>query len=159
MLGPAVAAEAAIETVDSFQGRQLDVVILSCVRAGEERGLGFVSDVRRLNVAITRARRALWILGSRARLRRGREWGALIRDAEERRCVVEDADARELFPAWEYWTKGADAERRGAGREGSAPSGKHDANGEQVPVQGTQVASQVPVHGDLEGMGAMQGTQ
>ena len=43
-----------IETVDSFQGKQLDVVILSCVRASAESGgrrsVGFVSDLRRLNV-------------------------------------------------------------------------------------------------------------
>jgi superfamily I DNA and/or RNA helicase len=43
-----------IETVDSFQGKQLDVVILSCVRAardaGSPRNVGFVSDLRRLNV-------------------------------------------------------------------------------------------------------------
>ena len=44
-----------IETVDSFQGKQLDVVMLSCVRAsrdtgGGPRNVGFVSDLRRLNV-------------------------------------------------------------------------------------------------------------
>jgi senataxin len=67
-----------IETVDSFQGKQLDVVILSCVRAAGGGGLGFVTDVRRMNVAITRAKRALWVLGSRATLRANREWDALI---------------------------------------------------------------------------------
>lgn len=39
---------------------------------------GFVNDVRRLNVAITRAKRALWVLGSRATLRANPEWAALI---------------------------------------------------------------------------------
>lgn len=68
-----------IETVDSFQGKQLDVVILSCVRAGTGGGLGFVTDVRRMNVAITRAKRSLWILGSIASLRANPEWLALIR--------------------------------------------------------------------------------
>lgn len=61
-----------IETVDSFQGKQMDVVIMSCVRAsepGQQTGIGFVADVRRLNVAITRAKRALWILGSAATLK------------------------------------------------------------------------------------------
>ena len=60
-----------IETVDSFQGKQMDVVIMSCVRAsqpGLQTGIGFVSDIRRMNVAITRAKRALWILGSAATL-------------------------------------------------------------------------------------------
>ena len=61
-----------IETVDSFQGKQMDVVIMSCVRAsqpGLQTGIGFVSDIRRMNVAITRAKRALWILGSAATLK------------------------------------------------------------------------------------------
>ena len=52
-----------IETVDSFQGKQLDVIILSCVRASEGRtGVGFLADVRRMNVAITRAKRVRALL-------------------------------------------------------------------------------------------------
>ena len=66
------ALQVVIETVDSFQGKQMDVVIMSCVRAtepGQQTGIGFVADIRRLNVAITRAKRALWILGSAATLK------------------------------------------------------------------------------------------
>ena len=69
---PAPSLQVVIETVDSFQGKQMDVVIMSCVRAsepGQQTGIGFVADVRRLNVAITRAKRALWILGSAATLK------------------------------------------------------------------------------------------
>lgn len=88
----------AIETIDSYQGRQVDVVILSCVRAGSGGGLGFVNDVRRMNVAITRARRSLWILGALATLRANKEWKALIQDAEERKLVVSPACAEQLFP-------------------------------------------------------------
>ena len=60
-----------IETVDSFHGKQMDVVIMSCVRASEpslQSGIGFVADIRCMNVAITRAKQALWILGSAATL-------------------------------------------------------------------------------------------
>ncbi len=67
-----VSSQVTIETVDSFQGKQMDVVIMSCVRASEpglQTGIGFVSDMRRMNVAITRAKRALWILGSAATLK------------------------------------------------------------------------------------------
>ncbi|KAI8114303.1 hypothetical protein M9434_002429 [Picochlorum sp. BPE23] len=88
----------AIETIDSYQGRQVDVVILSCVRAGSGGGLGFVNDVRRMNVAITRARRSLWILGALATLRANKEWKALIQDAEERKLVVSPACAEKMFP-------------------------------------------------------------
>lgn len=58
------ASEVEIMTVDSCQGREMDVIIFSCVR-GERKpsSLGFVSDIKRLNVAITRAKHALWILG------------------------------------------------------------------------------------------------
>jgi senataxin len=100
-----VLKEVAIETVDSYQGRQVDIVILSCVRAGATGGLGFVNDIRRLNVAITRARRSLWVLGSVATLRSNVEWRALLDDAEERGVVVHDAHAEDLFPDLEYWQR------------------------------------------------------
>jgi len=86
-----------LETIDSYQGRQVDVVILSCVRAGTGGGLGFVTDIRRMNVAITRARRSLWILGALGTLKKNKEWAALIADAEERGAVVAPTQARALL--------------------------------------------------------------
>eukprot|EP00605_Chrysophyceae_sp_TOSAG23-4_P002113 GSChrysophyteH1.ASY1.ANO1.2339.1 assembled CDS len=55
-----------IGTIDGFQGREKDIIILSCVRAIEtyKTNIGFLRDWRRLNVAITRSRNALWIIGS-----------------------------------------------------------------------------------------------
>ena len=90
------AVDFSIETVDSYQGRQVDIVILSCVRAGAARGLGFVNDVRRMNVAITRAKRSLWILGSLSTLRSNLEWEALVKDAEARKLVVSESDVELL---------------------------------------------------------------
>ncbi len=52
-----------INTVDAFQGRQQDIVFYSVVRSNSKREIGFLEDVRRLNVALSRARELLLIVG------------------------------------------------------------------------------------------------
>ena len=52
-----------VNTVDGFQGQERDVIIISLVRSNEEGQIGFLCDLRRMNVAITRARMKLIILG------------------------------------------------------------------------------------------------
>ena len=52
-----------IATVDSFQGRECDVVIYSTVRSNRNRQIGFLKDYRRINVALSRARYKLIIVG------------------------------------------------------------------------------------------------
>uniref|UniRef100_A0A383W880 Uncharacterized protein n=1 Tax=Tetradesmus obliquus TaxID=3088 RepID=A0A383W880_TETOB len=167
--GKAVLQEVKIETVDSFQGKQLDIVILSCVRAPKggtagpvaaaaaewpestgsttadrpaqqavqkalqraeqaasadaaasedqqqqqepislqlvrKGGVGFLSDTRRMNVAITRARQALYVLGHCDTLVSNPAWAALIGDAGARGCLVWDAQPDDV----------ADQQRRAA---------------------------------------------
>eukprot|EP00210_Caulerpa_lentillifera_P002220 g2133.t1 len=102
-LGAAIASEVKIMTVDSCQGKQLDVVIFSCVRGSlEASSVGFVSDTRRMNVAITRAKKALWILGNFRTLVKHPAWAALAADAEDRECLVVASTAESLFPHHEY---------------------------------------------------------
>ncbi|KAM7291600.1 uncharacterized protein ISCGN_028173 [Ixodes scapularis] len=89
-----------VNTVDGFQGQERDVVVLSCVRASHPMGyIGFVADARRLNVSITRARKALFICGHLDTLKDSLEWSALIKDARNRdrvRNVSADCSSREL---------------------------------------------------------------
>lgn len=61
-----------IHTVDGFQGQERDVVLISLVRANAEGQIGFLGDLRRMNVAITRARMKLIILGDASTLARHR---------------------------------------------------------------------------------------
>jgi superfamily I DNA and/or RNA helicase len=57
-----------IGTVDGFQGREKEVIVVDLVRSNDLGEIGFLSDVRRMNVALTRARRFLVIVGDSATL-------------------------------------------------------------------------------------------
>jgi ATP-dependent RNA/DNA helicase IGHMBP2 len=57
-----------IDSVDGFQGREKEAVVISLVRSNREGDIGFLADVRRINVALTRARRTLIVIGDSATL-------------------------------------------------------------------------------------------
>ncbi|CAI8599413.1 unnamed protein product [Vicia faba] len=84
-----VSAEKVVDicTVDGCQGREKDVAIFSCVRASKERGIGFLDDIRRMNVGITRAKSAVLVVGSGSTLRRSVQWNKLVESAEKRNCL------------------------------------------------------------------------
>ncbi|GJJ15585.1 hypothetical protein Clacol_009863 [Clathrus columnatus] len=81
--GSDILANVDFNTVDGFQGQEKDIIILSCVRAGPGvTSIGFLSDHRRLNVAITRARSSLFILGHAATLSRSDDiWRIIVEEA------------------------------------------------------------------------------
>jgi superfamily I DNA and/or RNA helicase len=57
-----------VNTVDGFQGQERDVIVISLVRSNEQGDIGFLRDLRRMNVAITRARMKLILVGDRSTL-------------------------------------------------------------------------------------------
>jgi hypothetical protein len=75
-----------VNTVDAFQGREKDIIIFSCVRANAGKGIGFLADKRRMNVALTRARHAVWVLGNRKSLCRNRDWASYLAYVDRAGC-------------------------------------------------------------------------
>jgi hypothetical protein len=67
----------------SPQGREKDYIIVSCVRSNEQSGIGFLADPRRMNVALTRARYGLILLGNPRVLSRQPLWNALLSHFKE----------------------------------------------------------------------------
>ncbi|HEY1907385.1 MAG TPA: C-terminal helicase domain-containing protein, partial [Myxococcaceae bacterium] len=57
-----------VDTVDAFQGREAEAVLVSCVRSNAEGRLGFLTDLRRMNVALTRAKVHAFVVGDSATL-------------------------------------------------------------------------------------------
>lgn len=88
--GPGVLKLVDFNTVDGFQGQEKDIIILSCVRAGTNvQTVGFLADERRMNVALTRSRSSLFILGHAATLERcNQTWKTIVEDARTRGYLV-----------------------------------------------------------------------
>jgi len=71
-----------VSTVDGFQGREKLVIVVDLVRSNDLGDIGFLADVRRMNVAITRAKRSLLVLGDGALMARHPYYSALNKHAE-----------------------------------------------------------------------------
>lgn len=81
--------EIEIASVDAFQGREKDFIIMSCVRSNEHQGIGFLNDPRRLNVALTRARYGIIIVGNPKVLSKQPLWNHLLTFYKENKVLVE----------------------------------------------------------------------
>ena len=61
-------SQIAIKTIDGFQGQERDVIYISLVRSNDQKEIGFLNDIRRMNVALTRAKKKLVVIGDSATL-------------------------------------------------------------------------------------------
>jgi len=82
--GDQIFDEIEFNTTDAFQGREREIIIFSCVRAKATGGIGFLGDIRRMNVGLTRAKSSLWVLGDSNALQQGEFWNRLIQDSQQR---------------------------------------------------------------------------
>ncbi|AES99084.2 P-loop nucleoside triphosphate hydrolase superfamily protein [Medicago truncatula] len=89
-----------VRSVDGFQGGEEDIIIISTVRSNESGKVGFLSNRQRVNVAITRARYCLWILGNAATLINSDSvWRNVVLDAKRRDCFHNAAENKKLARA------------------------------------------------------------
>ena len=84
-------SEVEVNSVDGFQGREKDIIIFSTVRTNK-KSIGFLSDVRRMNVGLSRARLGLIIVGDAEKLRfckkGGKKWKLLVNYCiQNNRCI------------------------------------------------------------------------
>jgi superfamily I DNA and/or RNA helicase len=82
-----------VNTVDSFQGQERDIIYISMTRSNTENKIGFLSDIRRMNVAMTRARKKLVVIGDSGTLSGFRFYSDFISYAEQNGCYQS---------AWEF---------------------------------------------------------
>ncbi|XP_032993583.1 probable helicase senataxin [Lacerta agilis] len=86
---------AEVDTVDGFQGREKDCIIVTCVRAKSTQGsIGFLKSLQRLNVTLTRAKFSLFILGHLQTLMENKDWNALIQDAQKRGSIIKTSSTK-----------------------------------------------------------------
>jgi superfamily I DNA and/or RNA helicase len=82
-----------VNTIDSFQGQERDIVYISMTRSNSESRIGFLSDIRRMNVAMTRARKKLVVIGDSATLSQFPFYANFIAYAEQQNAYQS---------AWEF---------------------------------------------------------
>lgn len=84
-----ILADIEVASVDAFQGREKDYIIISCVRANSSNDIGFFSDKRRLCVSLTRARYGLVIIGDATTFTQNETWWNLMEFLRVSECFVE----------------------------------------------------------------------
>lgn len=138
-----------IGSVDSYQGREKELIVFSAVRSNRRGNVGFLADWRRLNVMITRARRGLVVFGAAATLRYNSHWQQWLEWCYDHEATAgsftgTQNGARNGFRG--IAKGGPAAVRKGGGKPGGKPNGKASGKGKNggTLAGGRPVFSQPP---------------
>ncbi|EOA17955.1 hypothetical protein CARUB_v10006365mg [Capsella rubella] len=89
-----------VRSVDGFQGGEEDIIIISTVRSNGNGKVGFLNNRQRANVALTRARHCLWVVGNETTLAlSGSIWAKLISESRTRKCFFDATEEKNLRDA------------------------------------------------------------
>jgi regulator of nonsense transcripts 1 len=82
------ANEVEIQTVDAYEGRDIDYVILMCVRSNDTHNIGFLNDAGGMNVALTRAQFGLFVVGNSSTLATNDHWEHFVSHCRRTNVIV-----------------------------------------------------------------------
>ncbi|XP_047063773.1 helicase sen1-like [Lolium rigidum] len=89
-----------VKSVDGFQGAEEDIIIISTVRSNKAGSVGFLTNMQRTNVALTRAKHCLWIVGNGMTLSNSKSvWQKIVKDAQDRGCYFDASEDKDLSNA------------------------------------------------------------
>ncbi|KAM0832854.1 hypothetical protein ACQ4PT_064635 [Festuca glaucescens] len=89
-----------VKSVDGFQGAEENIIIISTVRSNKAGSVGFLTNMQRTNVALTRAKHCLWIVGNGMTLSNSKSvWQKIVNDARDRGCYFDASEDEDLSNA------------------------------------------------------------
>ena len=147
--GEGIVSKVEFNTTDAFQGRESEIIIFSCVRASTG-GIGFLSDIRRMNVGLTRAKCSLWVLGDSETLKQGPFWKSLVMDAAERNLYT-DGDVTRLLQAPLLTAEMMREDVEMTGVEGHGGSTTVKAAGQPMKESNNEDSAQTSTNSDRSG--------
>ncbi|KAK4777605.1 hypothetical protein SAY87_017792 [Trapa incisa] len=136
-----------IITVDGCQGREKDVVIFSCVRASKGKSIGFVADYRRMNVAITRARSSVLVVGCASTLKNDEHWNNLVEAAKKGGSLFKVSKPYGSFFSDEN-LEAMKVKKEDKGEEKNAEQAEYAANAVAIDTEPMQADDHDDEHGD-----------
>jgi len=137
-----------VNTVDAFQGREKDMIIFNCVRSNSimnvQSSLGFLTDERRLNVAITRPRHFLVIVGNSKTLVKSDTWRNLINHCKEKQVFVEVSARDNKDDGWTGLRGILEQVKKAQGRRESESTQRKETQDADDSAHGTTFESLFP---------------